>query len=81
MITQEAWDSYVQGTAMDASNPMWPMGLPDLMNDANGLPQQPQQQQSPQSSQPQQQPPINSTFMGSGSVFMGNGTPERNTMM
>ncbi|KAL1634399.1 hypothetical protein SLS56_002409 [Neofusicoccum ribis] len=77
----EAWDSYVQGTAMDASNPMWPMGLPDLMNDANGLPQQPQQQQSPQSSQPQQQPPINSTFMGSGSVFMGNGTPERNTMM
>ncbi|OJD30921.1 c6 transcription factor [Diplodia corticola] len=76
----DAWDSYVQGTAMDPSNPMWPMGMPDLMSDASAMPQQPQQQ-SPTSSQPQQQQPVNTAFMGGGSVFMGNGTPERNTMM
>lgn len=65
---------------MDPSNNMWPMGLPDLMTDANGLPQQQQQAQGPQ--QPsQQQQPINPAFMGTGSVFMGNGTPERNPMM
>ncbi|EKG21814.1 Transcription factor fungi [Macrophomina phaseolina MS6] len=76
----DAWDSYVQGTAMDPSNPVWPMGIPDLMSDTNGLPTQ--QQSSPNGSQQQQQQQsqINPAFMGGGSVFMGNGTPERNTM-
>lgn len=56
------------------------MGIPDLMSDTNGLPTQ--QQSSPNGSQQQQQQQsqINPAFMGGGSVFMGNGTPERNTM-
>lgn len=69
---------------MDPSNPMWPVGMSDLMTDANGIPQQ--QQTSPtgsqqQQEQQQQQQQINPAFMAGGSVFMGNGTPERNTMM
>ncbi|KAK7527682.1 uncharacterized protein IWZ02DRAFT_132902 [Phyllosticta citriasiana] len=78
----EAWDSYVQGTAMDPNNQMWPMGVPDLMSDVGTNVPPNQQTQQGQSSQSQSQA-INPAFMGgSGSnVFMGDGTPDRSGMM
>ncbi|EON62028.1 hypothetical protein W97_01247 [Coniosporium apollinis CBS 100218] len=75
----EVWDSYIQGTANDPTNQMWdlPSNVPDGQINSFGQPQ-------PQMSQPvqqQQQSPMNLPWANAGGVFMGVGTPPRNSMM
>ncbi|KAF2807022.1 uncharacterized protein BDZ99DRAFT_90074 [Mytilinidion resinicola] len=82
-IDWDAWDSYIQGPGLDATN----QGATWMPMDFGGLPagsvQSPMGMQTDQNQQHQQQNGQGSAnaFSGNGGVFMGVSTPPRGSMM
>lgn len=66
IITQEAWDSYIQNAGIDGMSQAWPMPMDMPMNNPilDG-----QMQQQPQSQQGA------NAFNSPGGIFMGEDTP------
>ncbi|KAF2465081.1 uncharacterized protein BDR25DRAFT_92825 [Lindgomyces ingoldianus] len=79
-IDWNAWDSYIQGPSMDATNSFFPMdiGSIPMQTDANGLPTA---QGSPQQNGNSNANAFSGSAGVNGGVFMGVSTPPHNNLV